>query len=77
MVILVELIHLPLDLNFWKSLDKKLSRKILDVPYQKIIVFRGDQIIQRKWKGFDVIKKIYFNELSALLDILLKNKKKN
>lgn len=54
-----ELIHLPLDLNFWKSLDKKLSRQILDIPDKKIIVFGGDQIIQRKWKGFDVIKKIF------------------
>jgi glycosyltransferase involved in cell wall biosynthesis len=61
-----ELIHLPLNFNFWKPIDKKISRQILNIPNKKIIIFGGDQIIQRKWKGFDIIKKIFNNKDNRL-----------
>ena len=53
-----KLIPLPLDTNFWKPINKKLSRDILNIKEENVILFGGDNLIERKWKGFEIIKKI-------------------
>ena len=59
-----ELIPLPLDLNFWKPIDKKISKNLLGINEDNVILFGGDNFIDRKWKGFEFIKDIIKNSKS-------------
>jgi glycosyltransferase involved in cell wall biosynthesis len=53
-----QLIPLPIDTNFWRPIDKKVSRNILEIKTEKVILFGGDDFVSRKWKGFESIKTI-------------------
>lgn len=51
-------IPLPIDLNFWKPIDKKISRKMLNLPENKKIILIGSERIDIERKGFYLVKEI-------------------
>ena len=52
-------IPLPIDFNFWKPLDKTISRKNLDLPLDKKIILIGAENLEYKKKDFNLIKDIF------------------
>ena len=52
-------ICLPLDFNFWKPLDKTISRNNLNLPLNKKIILIGAENLEYRRKGFKLIKDIF------------------
>ncbi len=52
-------IPLPLNFNFWKPLDKKVSRKNLNLPLNKKIILIGAENLDYKRKGLNLMKNIF------------------
>ena len=52
-------IPLPIDFNFWKPLDKKESRKNLNLPLNKKIILIGAENLDYKRKGLNLMRNIF------------------
>ncbi len=51
-------IPLPIDLNFWKPIDKSVSRKMLNLPENLKIILIGSERVDLERKGFNFLKEI-------------------
>ena len=71
-------IPLPLDFNFWKPLDKIISRNILNIPLDKKLVVLGSENINLERKGFLLLENILNNleKDNKILIIFGRNSKK-
>jgi glycosyltransferase involved in cell wall biosynthesis len=56
-----EKIALPINFDFWKPLDKTLSRKLLNIPIDKKIILIGSENLSHLRKGFHNIDRILKN----------------
>jgi glycosyltransferase involved in cell wall biosynthesis len=54
----VDKIGYPLDFNFWKPINKMISRKILNIPENKNVILIGSENLNSKRKGYKKIMKI-------------------
>ena len=51
----IKVIPLPIDQNFWKPVDKKLTKDFFNIKdNEKIIVYGADNFIKNKRKGFEI-----------------------
>ena len=55
----IQKIPLPIDFNFWKRFDKKLSRKLLNLPQDKKIILIGSENLSHKRKGSNYLNQIF------------------
>ena len=67
---LIKKIQLPIDINFWKPLNKEYSKKELNLPLNKKNILIGSEKVDSIRKGFhllkDILKKLNIKDVSFI-----------